>query len=81
MSDRPSLISDTSKTRLETNVLQGIIYAGLVGLLLVFGARMFLLADKNMTKQSAEAPSTSELPRDGETKSSGKPSRPDLFGG
>jgi len=85
MSDRPSLISETKTTRVETTVLQGIIYAGLVGLLLVFGARMFVFgernADENMTQQNAEAPAAGEQPSNNETKRSGRPARPDLFGG
>jgi hypothetical protein len=87
MSDKPSLINaDTS--RVETRVLRGIIYAGLVALLLVFGARMFVFDEGSMDtdtpQQSTQAPAAvprGELPSNDQTKRSSKPARPDLFGG
>src|SRR5262245_6989894 len=47
MSDRPPLMGETRSTRAEIRVLNGIVYAGLIGLLLVFGARMFVFGERN----------------------------------
>jgi hypothetical protein len=88
MSDR-SFFGDASSTRAEIRVLNGIVYAGLIGLLLVFGVRMFVIDEKseNTTQQTAEAPVTAPAPAaglkpsDDETKRSSRPVRPDLFGG
>ena len=89
MSDRPPLMGETRSTRAEIRVLNGIVYAGLIGLLLVFGARMFVFGERNgdagTTQQSAEAPAAApaaaELPSNAETQRNGRPARPDLFGG
>jgi hypothetical protein len=89
MSDRPPLISEANSTRAEIRVLKGIVFAGLIALLLAFGARMFVIGERNgdadATQQRAEgqatAPAAGELPGNAETKRSGKPARPDLFGG
>jgi hypothetical protein len=65
MSHRP-LIADTGTTRTETRVLKGILLGALAALLLVFGARMFVLGEKsedaNPPQQRTEAPVASELP-------------------
>ena len=83
MSHRP-LISDTGTARTETRVLKGIVIGALMALLLVFGARMFVLGEKNgdvTTQQSSEAPAAAEIPRNADARPSGRPDRPDLFGG
>ena len=88
MSDRPPLISEANSSRAEIRVLKGIVFAGLIALLLVFGARMFVIGERNGDADSqqraegqATAPAAGELPGNAETKRSGKPARPDLFGG
>jgi hypothetical protein len=60
MSDRP-LTGDTSTARAETRVLKGIVYAALVALLLVLGARMLFISgeknvDESTTRPGTEAP-------------------------
>ena len=88
MSNRPPLMGETRSTRAEIHVLNGIVYAGLIGLLLVFGARMFVFGerygDAGTTQQGVKAPAVApagELPSNADTKRSGRPVRPDLFGG
>jgi hypothetical protein len=89
MSDRPPLISESGSTRAEIRVLKGILFAGAVALLLVFGTRMFVIGEKNgeadATQQRVEGPATApaatEPTGNAETKQSGRPARPDLFGG
>jgi hypothetical protein len=61
MSDRP-LIGDPSTARAETRVLKGIVYAALVALLLVLGARMFISGEKNLDETTTQPGTEAPLP-------------------